>query len=255
MNEMKQPMVSVVIPVYNAERFLVQAVDSVLGQTYRNIEIILVDDCSQDESRQIMKEYVDKDQRVRLIFNDINQGVAQTRNNGIRAAIGEYIALLDSDDVWELDKLERQMMLMLREKADITYCSLDFIDEESQTIKHPFIVPEITDYKRMLEKCVFTCSSVVVKAELLKEHPFRTEYYHEDFVLWMELMALPIQAIGEPAILMHNRQVLGSRSNNKLNAAKHRWKIYRDVLGMNLFQCVSAFTRYAFWGIIKYRVC
>ena len=252
MNELKNPLISVVMPVYNAERFLPQAVESVLGQTYRNIEVILVDDGSQDSSRQIMKNYADKDQRIRLIYNDNNQGVAQTRNAGIQAAGGKYIAFLDSDDVWECDKLERQQALMQRENADIVYCSLDFIDEENGGVKHPFIVPQVTNYRKMLVKCVFTCSTIFVRSDLLKQHPFKSDYYHEDFLLWMELLSFSVKAVGDPKILMHNRQVKGSRSNNKLHAAKERWKIYRHALNMKFFPALGVFCLYAIYGVLKY---
>lgn len=252
MNMNKQPLVSVVMPVYNAERFLKQAVDSVLNQTYRNIELIMVDDCSRDGSLRIMREYERSDPRVRVVAGERNQGVAHVRNSGIRLAKGDYIALLDSDDVWEKDKLERQIQLSMRENADIAYCSLDFIDETGRSIKKPFIVPEETDYKSMLCRCVFTCSTILVRAELLKAHPFRSDYYHEDFLLWTELMKLPVRAVGDKAVLMHNRQVTGSRSNNKIKAAGHRWKLYRNALGMSLFQSSVVFVKYALWGAIKY---
>lgn len=254
MSSNEKPLVSVVMPVYNAERFLRQAIDSVLNQTYRNIELILVDDYSGDGSVQIMKEYAGRDNRVCLIFNDRNRGVAQTRNNGIQAAAGEYIALLDSDDVWELTKLDRQLKLLLEENADITYCSLDFINENGEKIKKPFIVSNKTNYQEMLVKCVFTCSTIFAKAELLKKHMFKSEYSHEDFLLWMELMKLPVKAVGDKSVLMHNRQVNGSRSGNKMIAAINRWKIYRQGLEMNWLQSCIAFVRYAFWGILKYYI-
>ena len=252
MIENKQPLVSVVMPVYNAERFLRQAVESVLNQSYQNIELIMVDDCSKDNSCQIMLEYAGKDRRVCAIRGEKNQGVARVRNRGIQLAKGEYIALLDSDDVWEKNKIERQIALLQEKNADIAYCSLDFIDENDKKIKKPFIVSLETNYKSMAVRCVFTCSTILAQAELLKQHPFRPEYYHEDFVLWMELMKLPVKAVGDQAVLMHNRQVSGSRSNNKLHAAKHRWKIYREALGMNLLQSCITFARYAVYGMLKY---
>lgn len=254
MSNMSQPLVSVVIPVYNAARFLKQAIDSVLVQTYRNIELILVDDCSTDDSMQIMRAYSNKDVRIRLFSNQTNQGVAKTRNTGIQAANGEYIALLDSDDVWEKTKLESQIQLLMHEDADIAYCSLDFIDENGNVIKKPFIVPCDTNYNKMLVKCVFTCSTILAKAGLLKEHPFKSEYYHEDFLLWMELMKLPIRVRGDQTILMHNRQMIGTRSSNKIKAAKNRWKIYREALGLGLLESCIAFIKYAIYGVMKYYV-
>lgn len=246
------PLVSVVMPAYNASRFLRQAVDSVLAQTYANLELIIVDDCSTDDTLQIMQDYAARDSRVRIIAGETNQGVARVRNRGIQEARGAYIALLDSDDVWAETKLEKQLACVRETHADIVYCSFDLVDEQGVRLNKPFIVPVHTDYDSMLVRCVFTCSTILSDAKLLKAHPFRPEYYHEDFVLWMELLREPIKAVGLPDVLMHNRQVGGSRSNNKINAAIQRWKIYRQALHMGLLESAIAFVRYAFWGVVKY---
>lgn len=246
-----KPLVSVVMPNYNGTRFVAQAIDSALAQTYENFEIIVVDDCSTDNSPDIIREKCAEDSRLRMIALDKNGGVANARNVGIRAARGEYIALLDNDDLWEADKLERQIALA-RRGADIVYCSYDFIDEDNNTIKRAFIVPERTDFDKMLSSNVISCSTGLFKAELLKEHPFCAEYYHEDYVLWMELLRLPIEAVGDKKVLMHYRQVKGSRSNKKGNAAKERWNIYRRALGMSFVSSAAAFVRYAVNSIVKY---
>ncbi len=247
----EEPLISVIIPNYNGERFAECAIDSALAQTYRNIEIIVIDDCSTDNSLTYIRDKYADDKRLRLIALNKNIGVANARNVGVKEARGEYIALLDNDDVWEEDKLERQMALA-KQGADIVYCSYDFIDENGNEIKRPFIVPEFTDFNRMLVSNVISCSTGLFKAELLKEHPFCTEYYHEDYVLWMELLRLPIKAVGDPKVLMHYRQVKGSRSNKKGNAAKERWNIYRRALGMNFLSSANAFFRYAINGLRKY---
>lgn len=247
-------LVSVVMPVYNSARFLRQAIESVLSQTYRNIELIMVDDCSTDESLQIMREYEAADERVCIIVNETNHGVARTRNRGIQAAKGEYIALLDSDDVWKDVKIERQIQLLVENNADIAYCSVDFIDEAGNKMGRSFIVPCETDYKEMMYRCYFICSTVVVKASMLKTHLFRTDYYHEDFLLWTELLALPAKTVGDQTVMALYRQINDSRSGDKVNAAKHRWKIYREALGQNLFWSSWNFVRYAFWGVVKYYI-
>lgn len=247
------PLVSVVMPVYNSSRFLRQAIESVLAQTYQNIELIILDDCSTDNSLQIMREYEEQDTRVRVFAGEVNQGVARVRNCGIQQARGAYIALLDSDDVWFAEKLEWQIGLLLEKQADIAYGSVDFVDENNQKIKS-FIVPPETDYDEMLVKCFICCSTAVIKAELLREHLFNPEYYHEDFLLWLELLALNTKAVGVSSVLACYRQMAGSRSNDKINAARHRWKIYRKALKMSFFQSCIAFVRYAFWGVMKYYV-
>lgn len=245
------PLVSVIMPVYNAARFLKPAIDSVLNQTYWNIELLILDDGSTDDSQQILQEYEKQDSRIRVFLNGDNQGVAQVRNQGIREARGAWIALLDSDDIWAPEKLEKQVQLLLREKAAIAYCSVDFIDEQGRRMKS-FRVPSRTDYQEMLYRCYFICSTVVIEAGLLKAHPFTTDYYHEDYVLWLELLRLNVKAVGEPEVLAYYRQSAGAKSSNKLNAARHRWIIYRRVCGMNLVQSCRTFSKYALWGVVKY---
>lgn len=249
---MKEKLVTVVMPVYNAAAFLCEAVDSVLAQTYEYFELIMVDDCSTDNSLEIARSYEQKDPRVRVFCMEKNSGVANVRNRGIREARGEYVALLDSDDVWVADKLERQVKSLEASHAQIAYCSYDFIDEHSQPIKRPFIVPETTNYKKMLSSCVISCSTAMIETELLKAHPFNAQFCHEDYVLWMELLAIPVSTVGDQKVLAHYRQVTGSRSNNKGNSAKKRWITYRKALGLGFFPSVIAFSQYAVKGVLKY---
>lgn len=249
---MDVPMITVVMPVYNASRFLARAVDSVLAQSYKDFELILVDDCSTDNSLELLRNYEKMDSRIKVIESSVNQGVAKTRNMGIVEARGEYIALLDSDDVWLNTKLEKQLDLIKRTGASIAYCSYDFIDEDDRSIGKPFIVPPETDFRKMLKSSVISCSTALIEAGLLQAHPFNSEYYHEDYVLWMELLRIPVKAAGEPEVLTHYRQVGGSRSNNKLNAARERWKIYRDALGLDLWVSLQSFVAYAVNGLRKY---
>lgn len=251
MDDKNAPLISVVMPVYNAERFVAQAIESVLAQTYRNLELILVDDCSTDHSLSILQYYAQKDTRIHVLANEQNSGVANTRNTGIQAANGTYIALLDSDDCWHETKLEKQISRMMSMNADISYCSVDMVDENNRKIK-TFAVPEKTDYEEMLVRCYFICSTVVIEAALLKAHPFRTEYYHEDYLLWLELLSTNAVVIGLSEVLADYRQLVGSRSSGKVKAAINRWRIYRKALGMSFFRAVYVFIQYAIGGIRKY---
>ena len=247
---MSQKLVSVVMPVYNASKYLDEAVQSVLSQTYESFELILIEDCSKDNSLEIARSYEKQDSRVRVIVCDRNHGVAMARNIGVAEAKGDYIALMDSDDVWVESKLELQIKLLESKPAEIVYCSYDFIDEGGNKKLKPFIVPRETNYKKMLTNNVIGCSMALVDSRLLKNHLFRSEFYHEDYVLWMELLQLPVKAVGEQRVLVHYRQVSGSRSNNKINAAKERWKTY--LLKLSIYESAVAFVQYAINGIRKY---
>ncbi len=245
-------LVTVVMPVYNAESFLADAIESVLNQTYRNFELLLIDDCSKDESLHIAKKYEEKDRRVRVLRNRVNQGVAKTRNYGVREAKGEYIALLDSDDVWQQEKLERQLHLLEQENAELAYCSYDFIDEEGRTILRPFLVPKKTDFNRMLYENDIGCSTVVIRSDVFKQHLFNPDCYHEDYALWMELLQEGVKAVGLTEVYVHYRKVSGSRSDNKLNAAKQRWRIFRNELKLPLWKSTIAFAGYTVNGVVKH---
>lgn len=246
-------LVSVVTPAYNCEKYLRQTAESVMLQTFEQWEMIIVDDCSTDGTLALAQQLAAQEKRIRVLRNETNQGVSLTRNRGIAEARGEYIALLDGDDLWERDKLERQVAL-LEQGYDLAYCSYDFWDEAGRPIgkMKPFIVPQRTDYRKMLVSSVVSCSTAMVRAGLLKEHPFRKDTYHEDYALWMELFALPVRAAGDEKVLMHYRQVRGSRSNAKGNSAKKRWEVYRRTLHMGLLESAWAFCRYAVRGAIKY---
>ena len=250
-NDMNGPLVSVVIPNYNGERYVAKTLDSVLQQTYQHFEIIVVDDCSTDRSPEIIEGYSEKDSRIHMIRLPENKGVANARNTGILQSEGQYIALLDNDDLWTSDKLERQVRLS--QEADIVYCSYDFIDENDQQIKRPFIVTRQISFNSMLASSMISCSTAFIKADILKGHLFDTRYYHEDYVLWMQLLRIPVRASGDEKVLMHYRQVSTSRNIHKGNAAVHRWKAYREALGLSIPVSAWAFIRYAVKGMLKYR--
>lgn len=251
METTKQPLITVVMPNYNGRRFVEQAIDSVLNQTYSNFELLVVDDCSKDDSLQLIQQKAQSDDRIRVIALEYNAGVANARNVGIKEAKGAFIALLDNDDLWTEDKLERQLALA-NKGADIVYCSYDFIDEQNNSIKKPFIVPQQTNFNKMLASSVISCSTSFIKTELMQAHPFNPDFYHEDYVLWMELLRVCSTAYGDQKVLMHYRQVNGSRSNKKGNAAKERWNTYRKALKLNAVTSAWAFARYAVNGVVKY---
>ena len=247
-----EQLVSVIMPVYNCEKYISKAIESVVYQTYTNWELIVVNDDSPDNAAAIAQEYAEKDCRIRVIHQIPNAGCAQARNLGISEAKGQYIAFLDSDDIWVMTKLEKQIRLLKEKGAQIAYSSYDFIDENDIEINKAFIVAAETNYQEMLGRNEIGCSTVVVESELLRNHSFRPEYYHEDYVLWMELLALPVTAVGVTDVLTHYRVISSSRSYDKKNAAMHRWKIYRSALKLSFFESVWAFSKYAVNAVKKH---
>ena len=245
-------VISVIIPAYNNENYLILAVESVLTQTYQDFEIIIIDDRSTDNTLRVAIELASKDSRLKVISNPKNLGVVGSRNKGFAAATGEYIAFLDSDDIWLPDKLEKQIELMERNSFDLCYTAYSFIDADGGEFGKTYNVPESTSFSKMLRENVIGCSTVVVRKNLTNDVKMREEYAHEDYVMWLELLRGGARAggINEPLVLY--RKTEQGRSFNKLNAAKGRFYIYRDFLGLSLPKSIFYFAIYAVNGIIKH---
>lgn len=127
-----RPLVSVIMPAYNAEKYIAEAISSVLSQSYTNWQLLILDDCSTDHTAEIAEYFEKADTRIRVLRNPRNMGVAKTRNRGIDMAKGEWVALLDSDDRWHDDKLEKQLVVADSSDADIIYCSYALTDESGE---------------------------------------------------------------------------------------------------------------------------
>ncbi|WP_418883086.1 glycosyltransferase family 2 protein [Waltera sp.] len=250
--EQKQPLVSVIMPAYNAEEYISEAVQSVMAQTYTNWELLILDDCSTDGTADKARCFSDLDPRITLYSNPKNIGVALTRNKGMALAKGSWVALLDSDDIWHKDKLEKQLVAAENTGADIIYCSYSLMDKNGEHLSD-FIVPERTSYDDMLRKNVIGCSTVFMRSPILIHHHFSTEHYHEDYVLWLELLKSGYIAAASTDVLVDYRIVDGSRSNDKLKSARNRWLIYREIEKLSLGKAVRVFAAYAFNGFIKHK--
>lgn len=248
----KQPLISVIMPAYNAERYIKTAIESVLRQTYDNLELIVIDDCSKDGTREIVSGFETQDSRVKLVRNENNCGVAMTRNKGLDLAKGKYIALLDSDDFWHADKLQKQFELAEKTNAGIVYCSYGMIDENGKKKLENFIVPETTDFRHMLVTSVISCSTALLSAEMMHGKRFDPEYYHEDYAMWLMLLISGYSAAGNTEVLAQYRILANSRSNNKFKSAVNRWRIYRDYLKLPFGKSVVYMIKYAFEGLKKY---
>lgn len=164
---MQEGLVSIVTPVYNAERFINETIDSVMAQTYDNWELILVDDCSSDNSAAIIDEYVKKDSRVKYIKNKENSGAAVSRNAGIEMAKGQYVAFVDSDDVWKPEKLEKQLAFMKKNNYAFTFTAYRYVLEDGTVTDKIANTVEKINYDGLLKNTVIGCSTVVIDLSLI----------------------------------------------------------------------------------------
>lgn len=244
--------VSVVMPVYNAQRFLKEAIDSVLSQSFSHFELILVDDCSTDASYEIMLQYEKKDIRVRTYKNSENKGVSYTRNFGVSKATHNYVAFIDSDDMWEKDKLQKQMELIGKyPQTDICYTGSAFVDTNSRRSDFVFKVPTKVLYKELLKQNVVSCSSSLVKKEWLTKYPMAHDNMHEDFAVWLSILKDGGVARGVDEPLLVYRVDRNSKSGNKFKSMKMTYRVYK-YMGLNVFERFYYLVFYVLSGIKKH---
>lgn len=201
----KENLVSIITPNYNCGRFIVQTIESVLAQTYTNWEMLIVDDCSTDNSVQIALSYAEKDQRIKVIRNETNSGAAISRNKAIELAQGEFIAFLDSDDLWLPDKLEKQIEFMRQNNCDFCYCRYDLIDENSAFLGKIVRVPKKLSYKKYLLHCFTGCLTVMYAFRIAKDIRSFNIKNNNDYGLFLQVIRKCKNPLGMQDILAHYR--------------------------------------------------
>jgi len=245
-------LVSIITPSYKSEKFISETIESVLSQTYQNWEMIIVDDCSPDNSNKIIEEYCEKDDRIKLIKLEKNSGPAVARNRAIEEAKGRYIAFLDADDLWKPEKLEKQLLYMNENNLAFAYSSYDLIDENNNNIG-TFITKEIITYEDMLKTCSVGCLTAIYDTKKLGKVYMPNILKRQDYGLWLKILKKidSTKGILEPLAIYRIRK--DSVSSNKIKAAQYQWKIYREVEKLNFFQSIYYFIHYAYNGVIKYK--
>ena len=245
-------LISIIMAAYNAEKTIEQAINSVLSQTYTNFELLVVNDCSKDRTVELVKDIVAKDSRVRLISNVKNSGVSYTRKHGLEEAKGDWIAILDSDDAWEPEKLEKQIELQRRTNADLLFTGSAFMDSEGHPIDWYLHAPKEVTYRQLLKQNVLSNSSALVRKELYAKHYAIGDGMHEDFAIWLSILKKGTKAYGVDEPLLIYRIAKSSKSGTKVKAARMNWTTYRHV-GLNLMEAIYYECWYIFNGIRKYR--
>ncbi len=247
----KQPLVTVIIPLYNAEKYISETIDNVINQTYQNWEMIIVDDCSIDSSRDIVKEYEFKDNRIKLISSESNfGGPARPRNKGVENAKGEYIAFLDADDVWFPEKLEKQLEFMQVNDLNFSSHGAILIDEQSEQIKSAsFLKSYYRRYKKYDLTQLIRGNFIYLSSAILKKDIFEkfNEEKHciavEDYYLWLNLFnRKEIKYAYFHEELLKYRIVNSSISNRNIigkQKAKAMYYVLKFILDNNKFDLVK----------------
>ncbi|WP_027701376.1 glycosyltransferase family 2 protein [Metaclostridioides mangenotii] len=248
---MNNKLVSIITPMYNSEKFIEGTINSVLSQTYQDWEMLIIDDCSTDNCPNIVKSYMQDEDRIKYIRTDSNQGVSHARNVALENATGQFIAFLDSDDQWESSKLEKQIAFMIENNSTITFTAYELMDEKTNKINKSIRVPKSVDYKKLLKGNVMGCLTVVIDKTKLDFDIKMSGVPHEDYVLWLSILKKGYIAHGIDEVLAMYRKSSTSLSGNKIRAAKWTWNIYRNVEKISLPLAIYYFIYYGINGIRK----
>ena len=246
-----QPLVSVIMPCYNMERFVADTIRSVIHQTFADWELLIVDDASTDGTAALVQHLAEQDDRIYFSANLKHAGIAPTRNRCLQLSKGRFLAFLDADDIWHPEKLEQQLRFMLERHVGFSYTSYDLVDEDGKPLGKTIKTAGDLDYKAYMRNTIIGCSTVMVDTELVGPvvvPDFRTS---EDAATWLDILKKGFKAcaVEEPLTSYKIRE--NSASSNKLKAAADLWRVYRQNEKLPFFKAVYYFGCYAFNAIKK----
>ena len=246
-------MVSIITPCFNGAKYISETINSVLAQTYQNWEMIIVDDGSKDDSAKIVQSYTQNEPRIRLIQQK-NAGSAAARNNGIRQAEGQYIALLDADDFWEPDVLHTQIAFMVEKKAVCVCSSYRRVDERSEEICRVTKAKPIITVKDMFRRNYIGCLSGLYDSKKYGKVYLREELksIRDDYAYWLDIVKLEGKAYGNPEILASYRVLANSTTGKKTKLIKRQYCFYREYLGLNTLRSLVNTLIWGMTGILNF---
>lgn len=244
-----QPLVTIITPVYNAAKHLPQTIQSVQAQSYAHFEMILVDDCSTDNSREVIQSFLD-DTRLQLVTQPTNGGVASARNTGLEHAKGSYFCFLDSDDWWGPDKLQQQVDHVLKTGAQLSH--MDYMRVSESSNQNRVTAPDRLDFKEMLKSNAIGNLTAMVSREAIGGTRFE-RIGHEDYVFWLSVMQKGVEALKapSPSPCCFYRVHAQSLSANKWRTIKWQWRIYRDKLGLSAVASAYYLCNYLYRAVRK----
>lgn len=245
-------LVSIITPAYKAGRFVTETIQSVQSQDYPHWEMLVVDDCSPDDTCEKVAAEHARDNRIKLLRHTQNGGPAVARNTALQAAAGRWLAFLDSDDLWLRDKLSSQIEFMRERNAALSFTGCRRISEDGSKVGHLLPVPERMSYRDLLRNTAIITSTVILDRTLVGNVRMPRACY-DDFALWLRVLNAGHTAHGLARDLARYRVVGRSVSRNKGKSALMMWSNYRETEGLGLLDASWCFANYAFRACLKYR--
>lgn len=237
----ERELVSIITPSYNCSQFIEETIESIEAQTYKDWELIITDDCSTDNTCEIIENYASKDPRIKLIKLGKNSGAGVARNTSIREAKGRYIAFCDSDDRWYPEKLEKQIEFMKQKDCALTYTSYDVCNENGEITGFVECLPKLNKSKIKRDNGI-GCLTAIYDVEKIGKHYMPKLRKRQDWCLWIEIISSCKKAYGlqEPLALYRDRT--NSISSNKIEMLKYNYQVYHSFLKKNAVSSLSLLT-------------
>ena len=245
------PLVSIIMPAYNSEQFITDAIESVLSQTYQSWELIIVDDYSSDNTISIVEKYANIDERIKFHANTSNLGAAKTRNVAIKLSRGRFVAFLDSDDLWLPVKLEVQIEIMLSRNISFSFSNYAQINQNGDKLERHLIIPQQLSYNQYLKNTIIGCLTVVLDREQIGNIEMEDIRTSHDMALWLNILKRGHLAYGINDVLAIYRVLNSSITSSKLKAAKDVRYVYRSVERLGVFHSLIFFSSYVYHAIKK----
>ena len=226
---MIEGLVSVITPTYNCGAYIAETIESIQRQTYSNWEMIIVDDCSTDDTKTVVEGFMKADHRVKYYCLEQNSGAAVARTKAMELAQGEFMAFCDSDDLWVPEKLEKQLEFMQKNNYAFSCTAYLQIDENGKSLDRVIKTVEKTDYNRLLLDCPVGNSSVMYNVGVMGKFEVPNIRKRNDDALWLQMLKKEKYIWGMPDVLMQYRIRSNSISSNKLKVVKYHWILYREI--------------------------
>jgi len=244
-------LVSIITPSYNSLCYIDEAINSVFEQTYTNWELVIIDDCSNDGSYDVICAYARKDSRIKVFRMDVNSGPAVCRNKAMQIAQGQYVAILDSDDIWMPGKLDKQLSLFAQSKPAVVYSYYEKIAEDGSRDNRVIKSKQVNSYSDLLKTNSIGNLTAIVDRFLTGNIQIPIVPAHEDYAFWLSLAKSGFTFMCLPEVTALYRCHSNSFSANKWKVARSQWLIYRKVEKLPFISSVVYFLQYFLNGIFK----
>lgn len=240
-------LVSIITPVYNSEQYIGDTIKSVLAQTHSNWEMLIADDCSRDNTAEVIKQF--DDSRIKYIKLEKNSGAAVARNEALEKAKGKHIAFLDADDMWKPEKLEKQLKFMEKNNIGFSYTGYEILrDGENKIVK----VPQTLSYSQYMKNTIIGTLTVMINKDIVGDVRLVNVKKDHDSMTWAKLLRDGNTAFGVNESLAYYRKVEGSISNDKVRAVKTHWNNCRQVEKLSIPKCLYYFFFYSINAVKKH---